>query len=384
MNKILYLIDTLQTGGAEKSLLEITSRFQNFKPIFFTIYQGDHSLAATYQQVGLEVHLLNFPKGTGYKEILPDLKAFVSALQPALIHASLFHAEMLSRKLNLDIPIINSLVNNSYHPRRYKTLTWKGKLALLRVYLLDRITKNKVDLFIANSTYMAKVHQSSLKIAPDKLKVIHRGRDPKVFEHPDQEKVKLIRNQIPNPETKIFLNIGRLIARKGQEELILAFDQLLKSQSAHSITHKLWLVGKGDQKDHLQKLVHDLKLQDQIVFLGDRKDIPELLAAADYFVFPSQYEGLPGALIEAMMAKIPIIASDITENKECLSSDMALFHEVRNPNDLAKQLQAALTAQDWPKRTSLSHAFACEHFGIEKIAQSYEETYSQLIRELSE
>ncbi|UJP64164.1 glycosyltransferase [Mongoliitalea daihaiensis] len=381
MNKrVLFLIDTLQTGGAEKSLLEITSRFQNFKPIFLTIYQGDHALEATYQQVGLEVLHLNFPKGMDYKEILPNLRAFVSALQPALIHASLFHSEMLSRKLNLDIPIINSLVNNSYHPRRYQTLTWKGKLALLRVYLLDRITKNKVDLFIANSTYMAKVHQKSLKIAPDKLKVIHRGRDSKIFENPDHKKLKQIRNQVPNPETKIFLNIGRLIARKGQEELILAFDQLLKSQNNFSQTYNLWFVGKGDQQDHLQNLAQSLKLQDQVIFLGDRKDIPELLAAADYFVFPSHYEGLPGALIEAMMAKVPIIASDIPENKECLSSDMALFHQVRNPNDLAKQLQAALTAQDWPKRTSLAHAFACEHFDIEKIAQSYEETYAQLIR----
>lgn len=386
MKKILYLIDTLQTGGSEKSLLEITSRFQKFKPVFLTIYQGDHTLEAAYLNVGLEIHHLDFPKKTTYSKILPKLRAFVSDLQPVLIHASLFHSEILSRKLNLGIFIINSLVNNSYHPRRYQALTWKGKLALLRVYLLDRITKVKVDFFVANSGYMAEVHQKSLSIPEDKIKVIHRGRNPFVFEQPDKEKVAAHRAKLLNTKTKIFLHIGRLIDRKGQKELIHGFSKLITSKVGIPTdlqpVPQLWVVGKGEQQNNLKNLVENLNIQEHVIFLGDRKDIPELLAVADYFVFPSHYEGLPGALIEAMMAKVPIIASDIPENKECLTSDMALFHKVRNSQDLATQLQAALTTQDWPIKTQLAYTHACKHFDIHHITQTYEETYIELIRNL--
>jgi len=368
-------MDTLQTGGAEKSLLEITSRFHHFQAVFLTIFKGDHSLEEAYQKNGLEVQHLGFPKGTSYKKILPTLRTKVSEIRPLLVHASLFHAEMLSRKLDLGIPILNSLVNNSYHTRRYSQLTWKGKLALLRVQVMDFLSKGNVDLFIANSTYMAKVHEKTLALPSSKIKVIHRGRSIGSYKGRNSAHVQNLRNQLPFPDTKLFLNVGRLIDRKGQMELVDAFARLA---SKHPNT-VLWIAGKGEMEGPLSTKIKALELSSKVMLLGDRSDLPDLLAAADFFVFPSHYEGLPGALIEAMVAKLPIICSDIPENRECVDGEMALFHQVMDGQDLARQMESALKLPDWPQRTEKAYAYACTHFDVEKIAREYEETYLELI-----
>jgi glycosyltransferase involved in cell wall biosynthesis len=113
--------------------------------------------------------------------------------------------------------------------------------------------------------------------------------------------------------------------------------------------------------------------------LGTVKNIPELLSESDFFVFPSYFEGLPGALIEAMMAKIPIICSDIPENKECVDESMCLFYRVGDQTDLLTQMEKALVLTDWEARTQQAFDYASEHFEIGKISKRYEETYSKLL-----
>ena len=300
----------------------------------------------------------------------------IATINPVIIHATLYHSEMLSRRLKMNIPIVNSLVNNSYHKRRYIGLGWKGKLALLKVHLQDYFSKGKVTSFIANSAYISLVHQRSLGISVSKINVIHRGREFERIQETKKEDVEAIRSNLPNHDTKLFIAVGRLIARKGHLDLLEAFE-ILQNQNSNVA---LWIVGEGEEFFKLEQRINYLGLSKSIKLLGNRKDIPALLAAADFFVFPSHYEGLPGALIEAMISKTPIIASDIPENKECLNDEMALFHQIRNTADLSKQLQSALVMKDWPQRTQLAYDYALQQFNITKIVQEYESVYERFLK----
>lgn len=87
----------------------------------------------------------------------------------------------------------------------------------------------------------------------------------------------------------------------------------------------LLIVGDGRQKQNLQELAQQLGVQEQVRFLGYRTDVKELLKAADCFVFPSYQEGLPGALMEAMAAGLPCIASKIRGNIDALTDSEFLF-----------------------------------------------------------
>lgn len=364
--KVVFLIDSLQTGGTEKSLVKLARSFNKVKPIFISLFEKNDFQQELINN-GIEFHSLNLEKTYSFHKLVKPVRYLLREINPDIIHSSLFYADMVSRRLNMEIPIINSLVSNSYSQRRFTNLKLSLKLKLRAIQFMDFYSSHKVDLFLANSETIKEHYTKVLNINADKIKVIYRGREIPQLLH---EKYKT--------EDKTFLFVGRLIESKGIQELIEAFS-LIKRDNFN-----LQIVGEGPYRQELEKLISKLNLDANVVLLGGQQNVNKFFENADYFVFPSHYEGLPGALIEAMMAKVPIIASDIPENKECLSSDMALFHQVRNPEHLATQLQAALTTQDWPKRTSLAHAFAYEHFDIEKIAQSYEETYAQLIKRLSE
>jgi glycosyltransferase involved in cell wall biosynthesis len=369
--RVIYLIDTLQSGGAEKSLLEICRRFRDVEPIFVVLYAGDQHLLNAYLDAGIQVHLRDYPKKLSFGLIANDLQDFLEKLQPDIIHASLYKAEMVSRKLKLTAPLVNSLVNNSYHQRRYQNLNLRGKLALFRVQAMDYFTKNKVKVFVANSAYMGKAHQGTLGLKLEQIHVIPRGRDSKIFNNATETQQIHLRQSLGATDKKIFLNVGRLLDRKGQGDLIQAFAKTHQKEP-NTI---LWIAGKGDYLTTLQYLCEELGITEKVKFLGNRDDLPLLLATADFFVFPSHYEGLPGALIEAMFAQIPIIASDIPENRECVNMETAMLHRVMDVDDLAEKMELALKDGKWDDRVAIAYAYALEHFEIAKVAAQYEQLY---------
>src|SRR5690606_10586584 len=104
--------------------------------------------------------------------------------------------------------------------------------------------------------------------------------------------------------------------------------------------------------------------------LGNRKDIPELLTLADFFVFPSWFEGLPGSLIEAMMAGTPIIASNIPENLECVNEEIALIFRKADPGDLKTKLHWALDNKlEMMERAIEAKRIAATKFDINYIVE---------------
>lgn len=118
----------------------------------------------------------------------------------------------------------------------------------------------------------------------------------------------------------IIGNVGRLHFQKNQKFLIEAFSSIAKKYP----NALLVLVGQGEDEAMLKDKVRELNLENQVQFLGIRKDIPSLLQAMDVFAFPSLFEGQPLALLEAQAASLPVLAakegipldSKITKNLE--------------------------------------------------------------------
>ncbi|HMP98981.1 MAG TPA: glycosyltransferase [Cyclobacteriaceae bacterium] len=373
---IAFIIDTLQTGGAEKSLLEITARFKKYKPVFFQLYPGD-ALLQDFKKTGIEVKQFNFKPDYNFKETAQRIAPALSAAQPDLIHSTLFRADMVSRHLSkrMNIPLINSLVNNSYSWQRYKAMSLAGRLKLFGIQWWDRFTSKQVDLFISNSRAIQETNAKALNIPAHKIKVIYRGRDINQFHLVSEAQVYEERQRLGVQSKKVFLNVSRLLDRKGQLDLVQAYHKVYQ-QNSDTI---LLVAGEGVYRYALEQEIEKLNLRGSVVLLGNRTDVPVLLKLADYFVFPSHYEGLPGALIEAMFSKTPIIASAIPENIECVSSDLALFFPAGNVDALAERMLTALDCKDWQTRIEMIYNFALQHFEINKIADQYEATYDQLL-----
>ncbi len=165
----------------------------------------------------------------------------------------------------------------------------------------------------------------------------------------------------------LLLNIGRLARQKNQQVLLGA---LARMPQAH-----LALAGDGELRGSLSQQAEELRVRNRVHFLGelDSAEIPLLLAAADIFVFPSLYEAMPLALVEAMRAGIPIVASDIPAHREILADGGMLTQ----PGPAEFALAAGALIENFEERARLS-AIARSRaalFTVEEMAYGYERLF---------
>lgn len=116
-------------------------------------------------------------------------------------------------------------------------------------------------------------------------------------------------------EKKVFIHVGSFRDAKNHLFLISLFRELVNID-CNSV---LFLVGDGELKDIINKYVSDNNLEDYVLFLGLRTDIPELLMASDCFLFPSKWEGLPVSVVEAQASGIPVLVSNRITNDVALT-----------------------------------------------------------------
>ncbi|MFN4762601.1 glycosyltransferase [Gillisia sp. Q332] len=378
MIKILYIIDSLVYGGAEKSLIEITTRFQNIEPVFIQVYRGDNQ-SEVLKSAGIRLIALNLSEKYGFNKAISKIIPLIDQIKPDIIHSTLYRSDVISRRLKdkVKIPIVNSFVSNSYNKDRYAKLSFDKKIKLKLIQYFDQLTAKKVDLFISNSHIIKKDNARVLKLPLDKIMVIPRGRfsENYIFNISEIAKYK---KELGFENKKIILNVGRLIESKGQLDLIRAYSKI-KDESSDSL---LLIAGEGIFRENLEKEIIDLEMQQHVYLLGNRDDVPKLLAISDVFVFPTYLEGMPGSLIEAMLSKTAIICSDIRENRECMPPK---FTNYFNPGDINK-LQALMAKSIYnleSKENSIqeTYEFAIQNYEIRIIVKKYETTYRYLLME---
>ncbi len=172
------------------------------------------------------------------------------------------------------------------------------------------------------------------------------------------------------PDSRILLTVSRLMPPKGITHLLDAMVHI----SANTQDTILVLAGDGDLRIPLEHRCSELGLQKNVMFLGNRSDIPALLSLADLFVLPSLSEGVSIALLEAMAARLPIIATDIEGNREVLKHDSnALLVPPADPDALARSIQELLGDRYRAKRLAgQAHSDVRMNFDIRRSITEFE------------
>jgi glycosyltransferase involved in cell wall biosynthesis len=205
---------------------------------------------------------------------------------------------------------------------------------------------------------------------PDRLVVIGNGLPPSAF----MEAVPAL------PRRPGFLRIGmiaRMNARSKNHSILLQAAAWLRNRIQN---FEIVLVGDGPLRSELERQANELGIGEQVRFLGDRRDVPSILASLDITVLPSASESLSNAILESMAAGVPVIANQVGGNIELLANDRGILLP---PNDL-DAFAAAIEklAADTPLRESLgrnARKFAQENFTVEQIRKRHEQLYSQLL-----
>ncbi|MGB0600049.1 MAG: glycosyltransferase [Rubripirellula sp.] len=371
--KLMFVIDTLEIGGTEQSLLQLVGQLgtQRFDCTVVSLYPGDH-LANPLKEAGAEVLELKLRGKYAFGQGIRQLSKLIKHRSPDLVHTMLFRANQIGRTAGwlCGVPVVSSFVNVPYDKSRRETdpsiKAWK----LRCLQTLDVFTSRWVVKFHSVSETAKEVNCRDLRVPTSKVTVVPRGRDTARYER---------QRPLPNESSKRFrvLNVGRLIAQKGQLNLIDAFQ--IAFQDVPEV--ELAIAGDGPLMEALQRHANDLQLGDRVAILGRRNDVPDLLTQADIFAFPSHYEGLPGSLIEAMLAGLPIVASDIPQIRELIEHEKTgLIVPGSDAAALANGLARLFQDRELAARLgAAARASALSRFNLRTVTEQMESFYCDII-----
>ncbi|WP_162051939.1 glycosyltransferase family 4 protein [Pontibacter pamirensis] len=370
--KIFYLINTLGAGGAERSTAE-TAKYalkHGHQVTIIYLHKKPISIEEEIKDAGIRViHL----RASNFVKRVFALRKLLKAERPDIVHSVLFDSNVLIRVVKFFLPrqkVIQSLVNTPYSEIRIKHAglpRYKFKIVQLADMLTARLSQSH---YHAITTTVLEHYRPMFNIKKDQSFLVYRGRG----ENRHRDSRAAIRERLKFGNDFVFVSVGRQEFAKGHILLLQAINKLVKESNGPVAAKLIFLGREGSKSNELKRFVQAHDLSAYVSFLGFRSDVEEILVAADAFAFPSYYEGLGGALVEALAAGLPVICSDLPVLKEVIGSEEgALFVETGNSQDLAKAMQRMMADETLRARLS--------QYSIARYLEAFrqEDIYSQML-----
>lgn len=253
------------------------------------------------------------------------LRGHVKKYKPDVIHSHMLHANILARLLRLStsIPRIVCTAHNTNEG---------GWLRMLAYRLTDRLAD--ISTNVSDEAVEAFIKKRAAK--PGRMISIPNGIDIGKFNFNKQARAST-RINLGVGNSKMLLAVGRLVAQKDYPNLFKAILLVSKEK----IDFKLYIVGDGELRNHLEALSRSMNLDSHIAFLGVRREIPQLMSAADAFVLSSEFEGFGLVVAEAMACERLVVATDCGGVAEVLG-DTGYLVPPKSPQLLAEKIILAL------------------------------------------
>ena len=378
--KVTYVVNALGEGGTERSLADLLPGLRDGgvdARIITLRSRGDEGVEPILRAQGFEITTI----GSASKlQKIKTLRSLLRQHEPDVVHTMLFEANLYARLATVGMrsKILISLVNTTYSEARLADPRL-NKFKIRAVQALDTaMGRFRTDHFHAVSNAVKSDAVKALRLPQDKVTVIERGRRADTLPPRSDERRLAARAMLDlSPQAEVLVAVGRQEYQKGHRYLV---------ESMNSLQHRpdllLLVAGReGNESDELQRLLQkwpDAAKHTRL--LGHRSDVADILAAADIFVFPSLFEGMPGAVIEAMASGLPVVASDIEPVHDV--AEIGNNADVAPPRDPAKLAAAIDTLLNDPdRRASMgtrSREIFEERFTMERSVASLLDLYRSL------
>lgn len=303
-------------GGAENMLLKVLPKIKKFDISVCSLTNND-SIGKLIEKKGIKVTYLGMNK-INILKIIFRFRRIIKKEKPDLLLTYLPHSDLFGRFFGRIFGVKKIISSPRSTLRQLKYL-----------FVLDKLTSRLVNLYIPNSKAIKDFYLENSFISSNKIKIIPNGLDFDVL-----PLGKSLKKELKLENKKVLGFVGRLNPQKGLKYLIEAMIKI--TQKNNKIV--LLIVGEGSQRTFLENLVKKNNLENNIIFLGQRTDIANLLTTMDFFVFPTLFEGMSNALLEAMYYGKAIVATNIEENKELIRNNReGLLVPIKNPREIAKK-----------------------------------------------
>jgi len=309
--KILYVIPRLAKAGTEKHLVSLASSLDRskFDVTICCLFAGTdcHGFRSTDKHGLTRGNSVKISGNLCFKiiflkrknvydlRVIFDLYRLIRKERYNIVHTYLFGFHYLAAipaKI-AGVPVVIS--------SRRELATWKK----WQHHLLENLGNIFTDKMVACSNAVREFSLDTENLTSDKIVTIYNGIDLKQF-YPHQKNIRILEELGLDEKDKIVGMVANFSSVKDHKTLFKAIAEVKKTFPQV----KCLLIGDGPLREELKVKSEELKVKSNIIFLGRRDDIPELLSIMDVFILTSLSEGFPNVVLEAMACGLPVVATN--------------------------------------------------------------------------
>ena len=340
--KLIIYIGTLQSGGAERVVSELSSMYADyFKEVVLLTYYD----APVFYHIDPRVKIDCIEKLTGTTNKLSNarrLRSYVKREKPDVFLSFLMPFNMMAIA-SLAFTGTKIVVCERQDPSDVKT----PLLRVIRNFLYHFCSRIEVQTQ-KGKDYFSKSIQKKITVIPNPNHITREERELAI-NSPKEYKVAIV---------------GRLIPLKNHRMLINAFAQ------AHKIhpEYRLDIYGEGEMRTEISNQIEEIGLEKTVILRGRTDNVPSALASARIFVLCSNVEGMPNALMEAVALGVPSIATDVSGVRDIINDgEDGFIIPVGDEAALEKKLLQLMDSEDLQRKFAVSSAVVVEKFDKKKI-----------------
>ena len=363
--RVLFLAHAFAVGGAEEMVLNLVRHLPpHYEPAVLCIHEAG-PIGLEIQQTGVPFKVLGLKPGLLRPFDVLRLQDFLYQCQPDIVHTFLLTGSLYGRfaAMMARVPVVIGTEVNVYERKR----PWHVQA--------ERWLMRGTDAVIASAESVREFYIKQINADPAKVEVIYNAVDWSRLETTISREDMRRAMDVP-VEGPLLGIIARLTEQKGHRVLLDALAQRPDLSRAHLV-----IVGDGPLSAALQRQAAGLGIADRVRFLGARRDLGNLLSAIDVFVMPSFWEGLPLAMVLAMGAGLPVVATRVAGIPEVVQDGVNGL--LVTPGE-SGELGAALSrvVNDDTTRVLLgqaARAFVRPRFGVDGYVNAITGLYDRLL-----
>lgn len=366
---IAFVITELEVGGAERCLTKVAHGLQPDRFASLVISLGPRpaaprdALVRELEQHHIPIHFLGFRRPWQLPLAVRALRQLLRRTRPDLIQSMLYHANVVTRLAR----------------ERRTAAPWCAGIRVADPartrQLAERWSLSQAAQVICVSQKVAHYAADRMRVPQERLRVIPNGVDVDALSRATAADLR--RFGVADSQ-RVITCVARLARQKGIDRLLHAAVHFLPKLPRHD----LLLVGDGPLDTSLRALAHTLGIAQRVHFCGWQPQVEEILLASDLLVLPSQWEGMPNVLLEAMACGRPVVCTPVEGVREVLgplAEPQAVPAE--NPQVFADKIltiitQPALAAQ----LGSSNRARVQADFSLEAAVHRYAALYCELLQ----
>jgi glycosyltransferase involved in cell wall biosynthesis len=361
---VLFAVESMERAGAEQVVLSLVRGLdrKRFRPVVCCLTERGE-LAELVEAEGVPVEALH--KHPHFDlPVVPRLWSVLKKYDVRILHSHVWPANVWGRVVGRAAGGLRLVVTE------HNVDLWKRKPH----FAVDRFLARFTNRIVCVSRAVEGFYRDVVGVPQKKLVYVPNGIDPEPFARSIDVAAKR-RSLSVEPDERVVAIVARLIPQKDHGTLLNA----LKKLDERGVGARCLVVGDGALRADLEKRARELELEGRVRFLGERRDVAEVLLASDVAVLSSIHEGMPLAVLEAMAAAKPVVVTDVGGNREVVrDGETGIVVPPGDPGALSDALARLLTSSEVARKMGAAgRERVLREFSLIAMVKRNEEIYEE-------